>query len=329
MISKLFIGDVSQDLANHAKCIDSTAFLITEENFTVDAPAAYTSLGDLGIINFLHILENASEIYYVPPTKWSDGRLVTDTGSLGWHTVNHLRIVKNQGINVHNFTNVIPSYVHAPFVRQSPDPQLWVFGCSTSAGYSVDQKQSYAYLLSKKLNMSVTNKSIVASCNLFQSHLMCQSDIQKDDIVVFGITAKARATQLIDGRIVHVTANRYTQNPNINDYVPLKYLDSEQRLYESIYAVQIAQNFCKRVGAKLVLLGIHADLDISSLLSYYNNYVIIHGKQGYEWHSSFLDFGSDGDHAGPLTHKLYADLAYEKIISLGYINGEKNVKILS
>ena len=51
---------------------------------------------------------------------------------------------------------------------------------------------------------------------------------------------------------------------------------------------------------------------------------MVHGTTGLDWNSSFLDFGSDGKHPGPLTHQHYANLILEKLTSLNYINGEKH-----
>jgi hypothetical protein len=325
VVKKLFIGDVNFELAEFAKTKEKDSILITDDNFSTEVDYAYTSIGDLCLTNFISILFNSLEIFYLPPQHWSDGKTSETPYSLGWLTKHYLRLVKNQkNIPVHGIDFSTPEYVHQPIARKTEQPQIWVIGCSTSKGSGVTSDEVYGQILSKKLKMPVTILAQSGSSNLFQSQLLCQAEIKKDDIVIFGLTTKSRLKYIINGELLNVSASEYLLNPKINEVLPLEYFDQEQRTFESIYAIQMAQNFCNQTKAKLILIGIHVDLDVSSLISYNKNYIMVHGTTGLDWDSSFLDFGSDGEHPGPLTHQYYAKLILDKLFSLNYINKEKN-----
>ena len=51
----------------------------------------------------------------------------------------------------------------------------------------------------------------------------------------------------------------------------------------------------------------------------FKEFLIIHGVQGTDWHSSFLDFGCDHLHPGPRTHDMYALKILEKMSELKII----------
>lgn len=325
MIDKLFVGDVTVDLANFAQEKEPDAFLITDSNFTVDAQSAYTSLGDCCLNNFIELLNNANEIFYVPPSSWSDNKKTSTPFSQGWLTELYLNVAKNTNqISVHGLETVLPDYIHQPINKKSNQQQVWVIGCSTSRGSGVEHNETYGQLVSKELNLPITNLAQSGASNLYQAQLLCQSQIEKDDIVIFGLTSKNRIHHIIKGKGHNVTANHYPMHPELQKILPLEYFDHEQRIFESIYAIQMVQNFCNQIGAKLIMIGIHVDLDISSMISYYKNYIMWHGLTGLDWSDSFLDFGSDGLHPGPKTHQHYAKLILQKIDSLNYINGEKH-----
>lgn len=325
MIKKLYVGDVTEYLADFVKQNEPDAFLVADKNFTLNATCVYTSLGDLCLKNFIQILTNSSEIFYVAPKKWSDKKSATDEYSQAWITEKYLHYVKNKKLGkVYGLPEYKPDYVHDQIKRQNANPQIWVAGCSTSAGVGVEKNEMYSHLISQHLNMPVTNLAVSGSSNLYQAQLLCQSDIQPEDIVVFGLTNKARLRYIIDGNQKNINPNFYNTYPDVNKIVPLDYFDSEQRVFESITAIQMVQNFCKQIKAKLVLIGLHLEIDVSSLISYYNNYIMVHGTNGLNLADNFLDLGNDGSHPGPLTHQHYAKLILEKLFSLNYINGEKN-----
>ena len=216
MINKLFVGDVYSSLANFAKEKEPNAFLIADENFTIDAQSAYTSLGDCCLTNFVKLLLNTNEIFYVPPSSWSDGKNASIPFSLGWLTERYLNVAKNLNqIPVHGLETVVPPYVHLPITKKLNQQQIWVIGCSTSYGSGVEQHETYGQLVSEQLNLPITNLAQSGSSNLYQAQLLCQSQIEKNDIVIFGLTSKNRIHHIIKGKGHNVTANHYPMHPEL------------------------------------------------------------------------------------------------------------------
>ena len=116
--------------------------------------------------------------------------------------------------------------------------------------------------------------------------------------------------------MAHVNTFYYQVNPEFDKIVPLSLLDSDHRIYESLSSIQQVNNFCSKIGAHLILLNIHGNLELLDYCAKYKGFIMMHGAQGLEWDSSFLDFGTDQQHPGPKTHQHYANLILEKINNL-------------
>jgi hypothetical protein len=143
-----------------------------------------------------------------------------------------------------------------------------------------------------------------------------KSDIKKNDIVVWGITSKNRFTWFDGVKISHINSTHYTEHPEFDKVVPLPLLDSSQRTYEAISAVQQVNNFCDKVGAHLIFANIHSDIDLLADFAKYKGFVMINIPKNLDDPNIFLDLGADQMHPGPKTHQYYAEMILKKINSL-------------
>jgi hypothetical protein len=323
----LIVGDVSANLAEYATTQDSSAYLIDRNNLSQNhSGVAYTSLGDLnGTKELFQLLSTADEITYYPPIQWSDRKKSDDRYSMAWFSEHYIGITKNIfGIKV-NFLPKIWDMPEPSELRKTDSTQLWVAGCSTTVGVGVNANERYANILSNRFNLPVSLLAESAAAVPWAADQILRSDIRKGDIVIFGVTTYSRITMFQNQKINHVGNSSIKNNCILNfPELTIQQLDSDTRIYECVRAVNHVVNFCNKVEAKLILIGIHANLEVSLALSKHKNFVFCHGKFGADFRDEWLDFGSDvgvgSPHPGPKTHQMYADLIVSKARELDFIH---------
>jgi hypothetical protein len=318
----LLVGDTDIYLSKCALQYDSTAYLITQENASdPHVNTVYTSLGDLGgVQSFFQLLMSATEITYCPPTNWSDGKTTADRYSLAWLTEHYLGIAANLNNIKINGVLSVPIQLSVEEQRKNDATQLWVAGCSTTFGAGVAIHERYANLLSDKLNLPVSVLAYPGASVLWSASQILRSDIQKDDLVVFGVSTYYRITMFNCKKVYHMYTKNLKENSDKFPELNILQFDSDTRIYECVSAIEQVINFCNKVGAKLILVGIHANIELSLAMSNYKNFVFYHGKFGTDFQDGWYDLGTDKLHPGPETHKIYANLVMSKINELGFIN---------
>lgn len=318
----VFVGDVDIELSNHALLYDSSAYLVSRSNVdSTHTGTIYTSLGDLDNTGQLNqLLSTASEITYCPPKQWSDGKKSIDKYSMAWFTEHYIAIA----INLYNIklNGSISSLFSIPLpeqTRKTSSTQLWVAGCSTTFGVGVKDDERYADILSKKLNLPV---SLLARCGAsipWASDQILRSDIRENDLVILGVSSYHRITVFNNQQVIHATHQTFVDNKDKLPELNIDQFDSDTRIYEGLSAIDRVINFCKKVGAKLIIIGIHSNLEFLPELTKHKNFIFYHGKFGIEFVDGWVDIGTDGAHPGPKTHQLYADLIISKGKDLNFI----------
>lgn len=312
------VGDVGEYLSYIAKDIDPTAKLCI--NPDVEDGVVYTSLADLTTIKNLHTLfKKANIITYCPPEHWSDGKTRLDYYSQAWTVEHYLHIAKNcYNVQVNNLSG-IPSldgidWNNPPPGRQTNSRQIWSAGCSTTFGIGVNDSERYAHLVSTHLNLPYTMLARRGTSNVWSAGQILQSDIKTNDIVIWGVTHYGRFPWVDSKKLFHITASTFTEYPELAKKLGLvDILDCETRLYEDILAFNQVINFCQKVKARLILIGIHVNIELATYLTKHKDFIMAHGENGFESQSSYLDLGSDNSHPGPKTHKMYAEKIIEHI----------------
>jgi len=318
----LIIGDTLPELGNYAQFCDSSAYLIDCQNINDDhSGTAYTSLGDLsGVDELFWLLSKTTEITYHPPKKWSDKKSESNKYSMAWFTIHYIKLASN----LYNIkTNYLPemSVVSPPVeYRQTESTQLWVGGCSTTFGIGVRKDQRYANIIAEKFNLPVSVLARPGAANVWIADQLLRSDIRSGDIVVFGVTTYNRITIFNNHQLYHVNTQFLSDHKNDFPELNIFQLESDSRIYDSLSAIDEVINFCSKQNAKLILIGIHANLELSVELSKYPNFVFCHGKFGADFRDGWKDVGDDvAKHPGPKTHQMYADLIISKATQLGFI----------
>lgn len=321
---ELFVGDITPELANTAKKHNANAFLLDTSNYKFANGTVYTSIADIGLEKFFDVCKNAEKIYYVPPTKWSDN----NTGVGGQqHWTEYLLCYFSQTIPVINYTPPKKNYflpvdlqsgtskslseIHKRRLQPGPldrrkteGVQIWVAGCSITQGEGVDLNDTYKVKISNSLNLPYSDLSVAGSGIPWAANQILQSDIKKDDYVFWGLTTYNR-TILIDPEkqtTVHLRATNIEKYKKFNHIISPDYIDSDTHIYQCINSIRNVYNFCKKIQAKLVILGVMPDLDLV-----WPSIDIPCFQQAVTFPDHFVDFGTDGYHPGPEQHTKFAE----------------------
>jgi hypothetical protein len=322
MAFTLFVGDVLPYLNKVASLHDSSAYIITNKNLNHQphTGTGYVSLGDLkSIEHFFNLLAQANLIVYAPPPEnWSDNKTIDDPFSMAWLTLHYINIVSSMyKIPTQGLPDIIP---HIELNKRKTDYfQFWIAGCSTTYGIGVSQTQRYCEILKNQTNIDFTLLAKPCSSIPWSGDQILNSELRSGDIVIWGLTTVARFYWYENNIINHVAPSYYHQYPEFNQVIPIDLLSHPHRLYDALSSITQVENMCSQIGVKLILVGIHNDLEVSSFLAKKDNFIMIHGTKGADFNDSLLDFGSDNQHPGPLTHKFYADKILKKLIDLKWI----------
>jgi hypothetical protein len=301
MTITLFVGDNNDNLAETAQKINPRAwlidhnnyknFLLTEYNKDI---TVYTSFSDLPKITstsatFFEILNKVDNIFYCPPTRWSDHSdnfVWNNTQTITEYFLYQISLIKKnvQGLTLDHYCN----YLALTELRKTEKKQLWVAGCSIAHGVGVDNNKKFGELISNKLDLEVSYLTKGGSSIEWATDQILRSDIRKNDIVIWGLTQEVRAPMAVNGKVSWET------DPDI--------LLNETSLYRAVTGVHQVVNFCKKISARLLLLPIicseHLQLQIHRLNEYHQ----------LLYRTQFLDLGTDNLHPGPVQHQEWADI---------------------
>ena len=298
------MGDVGPETADTAIAFDSSAKLITQQNYhSMMSGVYYTSLGDFDSLpRYFSVVNQADELVYVEPKIWSDNK--NNHSYMKHHTKKILLHLKGRKkIRFDYCPNDWDTMLAIEDVRKTLSPQLWISGCSISHGVGVEEHQRYGELLGKSLNLSVSFLTKSSTSIPWAADQILRSDIRKNDIVVWGLTSHKRYPYF-EKTLQHVLTRYYELQPEFDRIVSLERLDDHNMIYQSLTKIYQVINFCDKIGAKLVLTSLLADNDFSPYV--FNLPNTINLSPVYEF-APWMDLGTDGAHPGPKTHQWFAD----------------------
>ena len=311
----LFVGSNNINLAKEALLSDASAYLITQDNLHQNhTGVCYTSIGDLGNLNnFSLLLRQADTIIYIPNPSWTkDQKIKKDTERYWVEEYLYLfsfdpsKKIVNAPIGYLPTNNDLMLSLNDQ--RKNNKKHLWVSGCSTSYGFYVHTNERYANLLAGKLNIPLSMLAKPGASNPYAADQILRSDIRKNDIVVWGITCYARATYYDDEHADLV--NQTINSPNLSKNIDFL---SPTLLYASVISVHQVLNFCRKIGAKIILLGIHPDPEFATYLKNIPEYVHANGFYGAGPNDLYIDLAADNHHPGPLMHQWYSKKIFDKL----------------
>lgn len=323
----IFLGDVQDYLAVVAKNYDRSAWLLDRSNYsTVETElehrnvTVYTSLGDLpkDLALVSDILAKADIIFYRPPEQWSDGKIldITDPGNSMQGLTEILLLLLPRTVRIdgfHPFSPLDRDPIALVDQRKTNQPQLWIAGCSVSHGVGIESNERYGHLLAKDLNMDCSFLTRLGSAIDWAADQILRSDIRKNDLVIWGITAWNRLTYVHNNTLLQgINLSVYDSYPEYHKIVDITNLFSSQTFYNHFYSIQQVINYCEKIGAKLLLVGLlQGNYSLLGFLKSLPNYVHIPYKLSYQDSmllQEFEDLGTDRLHPGPKQHQLYKQI---------------------
>lgn len=319
----IFLGDVQDYIADLAKDHDPESWHLTGDNLDkleteikIRDVTVYTALGDLpkNLDVVFGLLSRAHKIFYRPPVIWSDNKNldVLDPSSSLHGLTEKLLLLLPTTVNIDGPDLYSVRYDPIPLVdqRKSSQPQLWVAGCSISHGVGVDVNERFGQLLSDSLDVPCSFLTRPGSAIDWAADQILRSDIKQDDVVIWGLTEGNRLTYVHDHQLLHgITIGTFKNNPSYQKIIKSKDLFSSQTHYRHLYSLQQVINYCKKIGAKLFLVGLlFGNYSFLGFLRSQKNYIHIPYQMEYEnqqYTNKFLDLGTDGRHPGPRQHQQY------------------------
>lgn len=309
------VGDIFEELSQYARLLSPDAYHIDQQNQNHHGSGvAYTSLGDFNTIyDLLNALKRSTSLIYVPSESWSDQALAYEFQSLEKSTLIALHICRNVfGIPVKNLPE-LPTLLQSPVDRRRVEtPQMWISGCSVSHGIGVSNDQRYGAILESATNLPVSYLTIPGASNDWAADQILSSDVRSGDIVVWGLTDCTRYQLYKDWSHHHVTTTSYQKIKDLQQLISIEMLGSQQIFFHDLSKIKQVKNFCDSRQARLILVEIQCSIEMCAYLSTELDFVTVYGFAN-DPVASFLDFGTDQRHPGPLTHQLYASKILEKL----------------
>jgi len=199
-------------------------------------------------------------------------------------------------------------------------PTLWIAGCSFAHGFGLtDLNQRYGQIVADHINYNSTFLTEPGSTIAWAHNQIIHSDIKPNDIVIWGVTGLERFSffnpdeQFVNS--MNLSKNMFQEYNNA-----LKLLfTSNHYTITNINLIKQIQVLLDRNSTKLILcfhpelsLLEHGEMFLKEFST--SEHVLIPSNNSLTWNGQwpitnrrYLDFGSDGIHPGPNTHKAWAN----------------------
>jgi len=313
----LYIGETNPKDTKYYYELDKSARNLCIGNYETALEEKPTGVFYTGLPDFeerpdklLQVCPQFDEFVYRPPAVWTKDYVKQQTEQF----LNYIIFVKPDNsppIKGYNkFCNKINDSIFANVCSERTDePHMWMSGCSFSEAVGVTNEQRWATLLANKLNMPYTVLAKGGTGNTHQARKLLSVDIRENDVVIFQITTPNRET------IFHPKLGQLHVNPGMYDIVsdlyklyPPDRLDEITLVFNQIRDMRNVINFLQKTKARSMFWSPGVYLPMGAhLLEYFQ-----HRENFYMYLNSVVDFGTDGLHPGPNTHKQYADFVFEK-----------------
>lgn len=320
MSGTLIVGDNTKELETWAKKHYPTSQLITNDSAAyVTTGVYYTSLADITEKNLLDVANKVKTVIYHSLPNWSSTELKEQTEFVLTQVNKH---VVNLSADPENFLTLAGE-------RKDKGKQLWISGCSFAHGVGVDPILRYGQLIADNLSLPVTFLTAPASNIPWAADQILRSDIQKDDIVVWGLTSVNRYTAFLNKSLHFMTVGVFDSNSkNLRDTAKIvnneitsstqkelkKNLFSQERMFQAITSIFQVINYCQKVGAKLIIVNHKlSDFEFDFMLARY-----VYAYQNFIELSDIIDYSDNEGHPGVQTHATWGREITNKIITKGW-----------
>lgn len=304
-MNTLIIGDGSPRFAEFSSSKDSQAVLCTSGNIkdVIEGDQTrYTSLRDVSISELDELVDAANEIIF-----FKDG-VYTDIEKF---RIGSVLVLYRDSKRIVDFVFSTLQSSKLSDYRRSTKPQIWVAGCSISHGIGVEENERWGHIVGKSLGMPVSFLTHGGSSIEWAADQILRSDINPQDIVLWGITNTARFLHYSEsGLPEHIYQNFFNNRPGTKT-LNLDMIVDQSLIFKSINHVLQVANFSKKAGAKFAcgILLPPSTGNLETLLYGLSSIELLFVDRNLQSSGGlkFVDIGKDGLHPGPLQHQSYAN----------------------
>jgi len=191
--------------------------------------------------------------------------------------------------------------------RKDLDPVLWTAGCSWTSAFGVEDEERWGHLVANKLNVNEVNLAKSGASIWDASDQIIRSDVQKDDIVVWGLTAPSRVEAVVENELRSYPVCRAEEFDFFN--YKIDHFFSNTQCLVALRHIHQVINFCDKVHAKLYIINFLDPSWLPLAMRSYERFLDLQQKQNGEKYSNaiMIDYGTDNIHPGPKQHQEYAE----------------------
>jgi len=155
--------------------------------------------------------------------------------------------------------------------RLSNERHLWVIGCSVTSGVGVSEKERFGDIISSRLNLPVITLAKPGASIEWAADQILTSDINKDDIVIWGLTGATRYPFATQNQLLNITPSNYAKQSEVKLHISEKYFLSYDIIHRAKRSILQVENFTNKIGAKLLIGFLPVNGPETDLIMY--NYV--------------------------------------------------------
>jgi hypothetical protein len=272
---------------------------------TVDDPLTFneyhTSLGDMAAREISSIAKKFDQVNFV-----SDG---FDTLSVEFNEIFVLLNSLHHTCVVSNFCpNKVTGFTDSHLdLSCSKEPTVWVFGCSHSHGVGLESHDHrYGNIIANSLGLSHRHITKGGSSLWWSLRHLINSEFAPNDIVIWQFTTPGRLSAYINNRPQEIHLN-LSQNVRLTEF----YTDP-QIFFHHFNLINYGVKYLRAKNIKFALTSV-----LGNDTSYYQYLREYTAYPEYCYSpNAIIDYGADGVHAGPLSHKLLAQDILDRIYYL-------------
>jgi len=282
--------------------VDSSSKLITEYKENLPSGTYHVSLGDLPVNQIIRLSFQFDVIKL--EVQGFDLNSTIYKESLTLHQYLNKQDTMPT-VDIQRFTT------HPDIDTRLNQPMLWVFGCSHSHGIGLlPEELTYGHWLSNHLELPLKLITNPGSSLAWSYRHLLNSCIQQQDTVVWQLTTPERLSRFNGKHVEEIVLSSSSDRKLIDS------VTDEQLYFDQLSLLNTGVKFLQLVGCKFIITS------VSDFGSHYN-YVAEYTKypEYCSNHELYLDYGSDGIHAGPLSHKAIA----QRILNHVYYLNEQSI----
>jgi len=273
--------------------VDPKSILITAYKDNLPPGTYHTSLGDLPVDKIIQLSTQFNNIEFESQGFDTSSRVYQESMML-YRYLNY-NCIKN--LTCETFTD------HVSIGDRLDQPTLWIFGCSHSHGVGLKSSElNYGQILSQSLALPLKLITKPGSSLHWSYRHLLNAPIQSRDTVIWQLTAPGRVSKFNGKQVEEIVLNVSKDRKLIDS------ISKEQLYFSQISLLNTGVKYLRLLKCKFV---------ITSLTDFGSNYDYVSEYVKYpEYCSNYglhIDNGTDGIHAGPLSHKAIAQRLYDHL----------------